>query len=52
MMIYKAILITLVYVLVMVSFSIGNDIFHQVIYFTGLATYGVILYKIMRIILW
>lgn len=51
-MIHKAILISLVYILVMVSFSIGNDTFHQVIYFTGLITYGVILYKIMRIILW
>lgn len=51
-MIYKAILISLVYILVMVSFSIGNDTFHQVIYFTGLTTYGVILYKIMRSLLW
>lgn len=51
-MIYKTILISLVYILVMVTFSIGNEIFHQVIYFTGLTTYGVLLYKIIRIILW
>lgn len=51
-MIYKAILITLVYILVMVSFSIGNDTFHQVIYLTGLITYGVLLYKMIRILLW